>query len=463
MKITELLNLKWNYQMTEELLALLLDNEKRLAAFERYLATNPDLSQDCFLAEFQAAFAERSALKQDYTPASICRIVAQLSGEAQSVLDVCCGTGALTIAKWHINPNATFYCEEYSKEAIAILLFNLAVRGINAEVRHCDVLTGETFTGYKLIKEGQFSHIEQTALNWQGLQVDCVISNPPYSLRWQPKNEARFAGFDLAPKSKADYAFLLHGLYHLKESGTACMILPHGTLFRGAAEGNIRRQLIEKNYLDGVIGLPEKLFLATNIPVALLVLKKVRPNTDIFIMNAENLCEKQKPNNIMTVEHIQQVIGGYQLRRDIDKFAHLADLTEIKENDYNLNIPRYVNTFQAPPPPNLLQEVKELLEIQQQLEKTSSEFLALLAQIECTSGTEAEKQEFEQAKQGLMQVFAPHRPSRAIEKVINNNPSQPLLFDDEELAELQGFIGYQEQKIAKLQNIKKYFLHQMFI
>lgn len=153
MKITEILNIKFNYQMTESLLALLFDEEKRNTAFEQYLATDPDLSQDCFLAEFQAQFADRSGLKQDYTPSSICRIVADISGNAESVLDVCSGTGALTLAKWAQCPSAKFYCEEYSKEAVAILLFNLALRGVNAEVRHGDVLTGETFAGYRISRK----------------------------------------------------------------------------------------------------------------------------------------------------------------------------------------------------------------------------------------------------------------------------------------------------------------------
>lgn len=205
MKITEILNIKFNYQMTESLLALLFDEAKRNTAFEQYLATNPDLSQDCFLAEFQAQFADRNNLKQDYTPSSICRILAEISGNAESVLDVCSGTGALTLAKWAQCPSAKFYCEEYSKEAVAILLFNLALRGVNAEVRHGDVLTGETFAGYRLTKQGKFSHIEQVALDWSDLKVDCVISNPPYSLGWQPKEDERFQGYALAPKSKADY------------------------------------------------------------------------------------------------------------------------------------------------------------------------------------------------------------------------------------------------------------------
>ncbi len=405
MKITEILNLKWNYQMTEQLMVLLFDPQKRLDAFERYLATNPDLSQDCFLAEFQESFAERSKLKQDYTPSSVCKIVATLSDNADSVLDVCCGTGALTIAKWMTTPNATFYLEEYSKEAVAILLFNLAVRGINVEVKNCDVLTGETFASYKLTKNGKFSDIVETALDWSELKVDCVISNPPYSLAWTPKTDARFLGYALPPKSKADYAFVLHGLHRLKQTGTAVFVLPYGVLFRGQAEGTIRQKLINDNCLDGVIGLPENLFLATDIPVALLVFKKQKQTTNINIVNAQKLFTKQKSNNLMSDEHIAQVLNAYGTIQE--KLSNVVSFDEVAQNnDFNLNLPRYVNTKDPEPIPDFLTEAMELLEITKGLEQSGKQFIDMLEQIQIT-GTKKDIDEFEQAKSALKQAFAP--------------------------------------------------------
>lgn len=465
MKITELLNLKWNYQMTESLMALLFDKGKRVEAFDRYLATNPDLTQDCFLAEFQESFAERSNLKQDYTPSSICQIIASISGEGEKVLDVCCGTGALTIGKWAKNPDSFFYLEEFSKEAIAILLFNLSVRGINAEVRHCDVLTGETFTGYRLTRTGKYSEIEQVDLDWSNLSADIVISNPPYSASWEPKQDERFEQFGLAPKSKADFAFLLHGLHFLKDNGEAYFILPHGVLFRGQNEEKIRTALIEKNYLDVVIGLPEKLFLATDIPVAILGFKKSKLDKDIYFMAAEDLFIKQKPKNVMTDEHINQVVTAYGLRRNIDKLSQLVEISQIQENGYNLNIPRYVDKSEPENIPDLLKEAKELLEISKELDKAQSQFLELLEQLEVTAGSKKEKQEFEQAKEILRQVFAPRQYKTGVIKKISslsNENYQATLFNEEEIEELSGFIEIQEKKIEQLKKLKQYFLAKMF-
>lgn len=465
MKITEILNLKWNYQMTENLMELLFDKSKRNAVFEQYLATNPDLTQDCFLAEFQESFAERSNLKQDYTPSSICQIMAHLCPTAQSVLDVCCGTGALTIAKWSFNPNATFYLEEYSKEAVAILLFNLSVRGINAEVRNCDVLTGEIFATYKLTKNGQFSDIEKVVLDWTNLKVDCVISNPPYSLIWQPKDDVRFNGYPLPPKSKADYAFVLHGLYHLKETGTASYILPHGVLFRGNAEGKIRQLLIDNNHLDAVIGLPNKLFLATDIPVAILNFKKNRDSQNVLMMNADDLFEKAKNNNVMNETHIKTVIQAINERKFIDKLANIITPQDIKSNDYNLNLPRYVDKSEPAVIPNFLQEAKALLEITQSLDKSTQTLLQMMNGLQL-NGTTQEVLEFEEAKKILAQALAPRQTKTAVIKKLQNlTPAnyQDMLFDESELAELDSLMTAKKKQIEILQNMKQFFMAKMFV
>lgn len=461
MKITELLNLKWDYQITEHLINLLFDKQKRDEVFERYLSQKPDLSQDCFLQEFQENFADRKTLKQDFTPSAICQLVSQLTPEVDSVLDVCAGTGALTIAKWKINPNATFYCQEYSKEAIAFLLFNLCVRGITAEVKHCDVLTGETFAEYRLTRNGQYSDIEKATLDWRGLKVDCVVSNPPYSAKWNPVSDERFEYFGLAPKTAADYAFVLHGLHHLKEEGTAHFILPHGLLFRGNSEGKIRQKLIEQGYLSGVIGLPANLFISTGIPVALFTFKK--QSSDIYIIDAADLFEKAKPNNIMRPEHVNQVLTAYQLRRNIDKLAHLANYTEIQENDFNLNIPRYVDKSGPEPEIDLLKEAQELLDLTNDIEKSGQAFVAMLAELEMTHGSAEDKAEFEQAKQILAQVFAPRtKEKKAIQQLISSKQGS-LFITEQEIEELTGFIEHELKIISQLETIKKYFLSKMFI
>ncbi len=237
-------------------------------------------------------------------------------------------------------------------------------------------------------------------------------------------------------------------------------------LFRGAAEEKIRRELIERNYLDSVIGLPNKLFMATDIPVAVLTLKKAKADQNISIIDAGDLFIKQKNNNAMTAEHIQQVITAYQLRRNIDKLAFIADMDVIVKNDYNLNIPRYVDKSEPPIIPDFLQEAQELLAITKQLDESSQQFLRLLEQIEVYSGTPQEKADFEQAKQCLKQAFAPRQYKTAVlRKISELSPEnyQTTFFDNEELEELNGFIEYKEKQIEILKNIKQYFLSKMFL
>ena len=176
-----------------------------------------------------------------------------------------------------------------------------------------------------------------------------VLMNPPYSAKWSAAegflNDPRFSDYGvLAPKSKADYAFLLHGYYHLKNTGTMAIILPHGVLFRGAAEGKIRQKLIDTGAIYAIIGLPANLFYNTSIPTTIIALKKNREGRDILFIDASKQFEKGKRQNSMNEEHIDHIIELYTKREDVEKEAHLASYDEIKANDYNLNIPRYVDT-----------------------------------------------------------------------------------------------------------------------
>jgi type I restriction enzyme M protein len=189
-------------------------------------------------------------------------------------------------------------------------------------------------------------------------------------------DDERFSAYGkLAPKSKADFAFVQHMIYHLDENGTMSIVLPHGVLFRGAAEGVIRKYLIkEKNYLDAVIGLPANIFYGTSIPTIILVFKKCREDdADILFMDASKYFEKKKNQNVLSDEDVERIVNTYEKREAVEKFSHLATMDEIKENNYNLNIPRYVDTFEEEELVDLDAVVSELESIETEIESVDKE------------------------------------------------------------------------------------------
>jgi type I restriction enzyme M protein len=177
---------------------------------------------------------------------------------------------------------------------------------------------------------------------------DAIVANPPFSYRWEPSealaDDVRFKGYRLAPKSAADFAFLLHGFYYLKEEGVMAIILPHGVLFRGGAEERIRTKLLNDGHIDTVIGLPANLFYSTGIPVCILVLKKCKKPDDVLFINAAENYEKGKRQNQLSREHIAKIIDTYKHRRDEARHARRVEMSEIKKNSFNLNISRYIST-----------------------------------------------------------------------------------------------------------------------
>src|SRR5690625_458662 len=187
----------------------------------------------------------------------------------------------------------------------------------------------------------------------EGVLFDAVVMNPPYSLKNWNEHDLRVTDprFEIAgvlpPDSKGDYAFLLHGLFHLGQEGTMAIVLPHGVLFRGGAEGEIRKRLIEKNYIDAVIGLPDKLFTNTGIPVTVMILKKNRPlNEPVLIIDASKSFVKEGKQNVLQEKDIAKIVDTYVERREERGYSHLATKNEIVENEYNLNIPRYIETIE---------------------------------------------------------------------------------------------------------------------
>ena len=191
-------------------------------------------------------------------------------------------------------------------------------------------------------------HLENERL----MKFDKIVSNPPFSLdKWGAEDlkddtYGRFS-MGLPPKSKGDYAFISHILASLNENGTAGIILPHGVLFRAASEGKIRKQIIENNWLDAVVGLPENLFFGTGIPACILIFKKNKVDNNVVFIDASKDYEKGKNQNILRNEDIENILEAYKNRKEIEKYCHIASFEEIEENDFNLNIPRYIDTFEA--------------------------------------------------------------------------------------------------------------------
>ena len=223
-------------------------------------------------------------------------------------------------------------------------------------------------------------------------QFDAVVANPPFSAEWSAadkfNNDDRFSKAGrLAPRKTADYAFILHMIYHLNEGGTMACVAPHGVLFRGNAEGVIRRFLIEKkNYVDAIIGLPANIFYGTSIPTCILVFKKCRKEDDnILFIDASKEFEKVKTQNKLRPQHIQKIVDTYRERKEIEKYSHLATLQEVVENDYNLNIPRYVDTFEEEEPIDIhavMKEIKELEAKRADLDKEIEGYLKELGLVE---------------------------------------------------------------------------------
>ena len=216
------------------------------------------------------------------------------------------------------------------------------------------------------------------------------MANPPYSAHWNNKereDDQRWREYGVAPKTKADYAFLLHCLYHLKDNGRMAIILPHGVLFRGAAEGRIRKALIDKHQIETVIGFPDKLFLNTSIPVCVLILRKNRVESDILFVDASKDFEKVKKQNHLRPEDVEKIVETVVNRKEIEKYSHIATLDEIKENEYNLNIPRYVDTFEEAEPIDIVEVSSEIQKINAEIKQTETEFLAMLDELAVTPET----------------------------------------------------------------------------
>ena len=203
------------------------------------------------------------------------------------------------------------------------------------------------------------------------MQFEAVVANPPFSYRWEPSEELakdfRFKNYGLAPKSAADFAFLLHGFHFLREDGTMAIILPHGVLFRGGKEELIRKKLLTDGNIDAVIGLPSNLFYSTGIPVCILVLKKCKKHDDVLFINASEHFEKGKRQNTLQDSDVRKIVETYQYRKETERYSRSVSMCEIIDNDYNLNISRYVSTAKEEIPVDLAEVHKQLKKIEEDI------------------------------------------------------------------------------------------------
>ncbi len=302
-----------------------------------------------------------------YTPQEVSKILAKIvttgKNRLKSVYDPTCGSGSLLLrVAREVKDVSNFYGQEMNRTTYNLARMNMILHGVH--YRQFDIKQEDTLEHPQHLNDMPF---------------EAIVANPPFSANWSANplflNDDRFSQYGkLAPSSKADFAFVQHMIYHLAENGTMAIVLPHGVLFRGAAELHIRKYLIEqKNYLDAVIGLPANIFYGTSIPTCILVFKKCKEDPEhILFIDASKEFEKVKNQNMLREEHINKIVETYRNRTSIEKYSHLATLQEVADNDYNLNIPRYVDTFEAEEEIDIqavMQEIKSLEAKRAELDK----------------------------------------------------------------------------------------------
>nr|WP_321411140.1 type I restriction-modification system subunit M [uncultured Carboxylicivirga sp.] len=309
-----------------------------------------------------------------YTPQEVSIVLAKLvttgKTKLKSVYDPTCGSGSLLlrVAK-EVEEVNNFYGQELNRTTYNLCRMNMILHDVH--YRKFDIKQEDT------LEHPQ--HLDK--------QFEAIVANPPFSANWSANqlftSDDRFSQYGkLAPSSKADYAFVQHMIYHLAENGTMAIVLPHGALFRGSAEGHIRKYLIEeKNYLDAVIGLPANLFYGTPIPTSIMVFKKCRENPDnvLFIDSGQHF--ERGTQNMLRSHHIDKIVSTYRERVAIDKYSHIAPLSEIAENEYNLNIPRYVNTFEEEEHVDIKAVSSRLKELELEMNQTNDELSAFCKEL----------------------------------------------------------------------------------
>lgn len=308
-----------------------------------------------YLIEKFAANAGKKA-GEFYTPHEVSVLMSHIvahelkNKDTIEIYDPTSGSGSLLInigeavEKYAKNKDSiTYYAQELKANTYNLTRMNLIMRGIKAS-------NIKTRNGDTLEDDWPYFDENDPQGTYDALYVDAVVSNPPYSQQWDPNykdSDPRYSRFGLAPKTKADFAFLLHDLYHLKPDGIMTIVLPHGVLFRGGEEGEIRKQLIEQNHIDAIIGLPSNIFFGTGIPTVILVLKQKRQNTDVLVVDASKHFIKEGKNNKLQASDIKRIVDVVINRESIDKFSQVVSKETLRSNGYNLNIPRFVDSSAA--------------------------------------------------------------------------------------------------------------------
>lgn len=345
------------------------------------LGHNGDVIGDAYeflISQFASEAGKKAG--EFYTPHAVSDMMARVAAIGQedkklfSVFDPTMGSGSLMLnIRNYINhpENMKYHGQELNTTTFNLAKMNLILHGVDKE--DMNLRNGDT-----LNKDWPTS---------EPYTFDSVLMNPPYSAKWSADetflDDSRFNRYGrLAPKSKADFAFLLHGFYHLKDSGSMAIVLPHGVLFRGAAEGIIRKKLLEDGSIDTIIGMPANLFFGTSIPTTVIILKKNRTTRDVLFIDASNAFKKGKNQNELTTEHIDTIVATYKARANVEKYAHVATFAEIAENDFNLNIPRYVDTFEEEEPVDMASIGVNIQSIRQQKAALNASLFEIISSLQ---------------------------------------------------------------------------------
>ncbi len=360
---------------------------EKLAEFSKEVDKLGD-AYEYLLGKFAAGSGKKAG--EFYTPQPISTVLSKIvsldcqdpkTGKKQylhSILDMACGSGSLLLNVRHEMGKdgiGKIYGQEKNNTTYNLARMNMLLHGVKEN--GFEIFRGDTLTNdWEILKEENPS---------KKIEFDAIVANPPFSYRWDSSDnlsdDMRYKNYGLAPKSAADFAFLLHGFHYLKKDGTMAIILPHGVLFRGGVEERIRTKLLKDGNIDAVIGLPQNLFFSTGIPVCILVLKKCKKNDDVLFINASQHFEKEKKQNVLLSNHIDKIIDTYKNRTKEERYSRAVSIEEIEQNNYNLNITRYISTNEEEKEINIAEVHKKIKTLDQEIEIATKKHNAFLREL----------------------------------------------------------------------------------